>query len=101
MVATQCTDRLPFKIDVQTVRPRARRRDPHRGGTQGWVLVIVAHLASLLSVGAFVIGLTFGSIATAKRCIGSDAVHGQSVPAPDDGGGSHPGATEAVTRSVR
>jgi len=86
MVATQCTSRLPVKIDIPTIRPRARRRSPDGGGAQGWVLMVVAHLASLVSVGALVIGLTFGSIAMAKRCIGDDAT---------------PGTTEGVVGSVR
>jgi len=101
MGATQCTSHLPIQVDMQAIRPRARRPGPGRGGAQGWMLVVVAHLASLLSVGALVIGLTFGSIAAAKRCIGDGAAHGQAATAPDEDGGSRAGATQASTWSSR
>ena len=101
MAVMHCTHRLPIELDMRTIHLRARRQGPHRGGTQGRGLVVVAHLASLLSIGALVSGLTFGLIAMAKRCIGADAALALAAPAPDDGGSSRTGATDAVAGSSR
>ena len=97
MAAMQCMLRLQLQPDTQAIRRRARRRRAPRDDLAGRGLVVIAHLASLLSVGALVIGLTFGSIATARRLIGTAAASGDGVTAPEDGGGSRAGTTEAIT----
>lgn len=86
---------------MQARRRRSRRRGARRGGTPGRGLVIGAHLASLLSVAALVTGLTVGSIAMARRCIGSDAASGFAATAPEDGMRSRTGTTEPAARSSR
>ena len=101
MAAMQCMLRLQVQPDMQAIRCRALRRRAPRNDLAGRGLVVVAHLASLLSVGALVIGLTFGSIATARRLIGTAAASGDGVTAPEDGGGSRTGTTEAVAGSPR
>ena len=84
---------------MRSIRLCARRRGPPRGDTHDRWLLIVAHLASLLSVGALVIGLTFGSIALARRCIGAGAAPGLAAAALDDGGSSRSGTAETVAVS--
>ncbi len=101
MAATQCMLRLQIQQDTQAIRPRALHRGPPRDDTAGRRLVVVAHLAALLSVGALVIGLTFGSIAMARCCIGIAAASGAAATAPNNGGGSRTDTKEAVAGSSR
>ncbi len=101
MAAMQCTHRLPIEHDMQAIRPRAPRGGPPGEDATDRGLVIVAHLASLLSVGALVIGLALGSIAMARCFTGTAASPGLAATAPDDGGGSRTGTTETVAGSSR
>jgi len=96
MATMQCTPCVPIRLDMRTFRPRARRRGPPRGDTRDRRLLIVAHLASLLAVTTLVIGLTFGSIAVARRCIGSAAAPALAAALPDDGGGSRSATTATL-----
>ena len=97
----QCTHRLSIERDMHAIRPHAWLPGPRRDDTPGRGLVIVAHLASLLSIGALVIGLTFGSIAMARRCVGTDGASSPAATAPDDVGVSRTGMTETVAGSSR
>jgi hypothetical protein len=97
MPVLQCPQRLPIEHHPQAIRPRERRPGLPRHGAPDRGLVIVAHVASLLSVGAIVTGLTFGSIAVARRSVGAIAASGLAATAPEDGGRSRAGTTEAET----
>ena len=101
MAVMQCTHRLPIQQDTQAIRPRATRRRPPQDETAAQGLVIVAHLASLASVGAFVIGLTLGSIAMSRCFASADAVPGLAETAPDDETGLHTNATETAAGTSR
>ena len=101
MAAMQRTNRLPIEHDMRAIRPRTPRRGPPLDDMPGRGLVIVAHLALLLSVGALVIGLTLGSIALARRCIGTDAAPGLAAKARENGGGSRTGTTGTGAWSTR
>ena len=98
MVVMQCTlRRLPIEHDMQAIRPCATgRRPPDDAASLG--LVIVAHLASLASVGALVIALTLGSIAMARCFTSTDAVPGLAATAPDDEGGLRISTTAGSSR---
>jgi hypothetical protein len=85
MHATQPTTHRMLAHGIQANRPRRPRRSPARDDTHGPGLVIVAHVASLLSVAALIVGLTFASIAMARRCIGVDAASGPLARVRDDG----------------
>lgn len=101
MPVLQCPQRPPIEHHRQAIRPRARRRGSPRHGTPDRGLVIVAHVASLLSVGAVVTGLTFGSIAMARRCMVSEAVSGFAATASEDRGRSRTGTNETAAASSR
>ncbi len=86
MVIMQCTlHRLPIEHDMQAIRPCATRRSPPDDAAS-LGLLIIAHLASLASVGALVIGLTLGSIAMARCFTSTDAAPDLAATAPDDEG---------------
>ena len=97
MAAMQRMLRPQVQPDMQAIRRRALRRRAPRNDSAGRGLVVVAHLVSLLSVGVLVIGLTFGSIALAKRCIGPAAASGAAATPTDDRGGPRADTTEAAT----
>ena len=101
MAAMQPLLRLPIQQDTQSICRRALRRGAPRNESTSRGLVVVAHIVSLLSVGALVIGLTFGSVALARRCIGTAAASVAAAAATDDGGDSRTGPTKVVTGSPR
>lgn len=101
MPVLQCPQRQPTEHHPQAIRQRERRPGLPRHRTPDRGLVIVAHVASLLTVGAIVTGLTFGSIAVARRSVGAIAASGLVATAPADGGRSRAGTTEAETGSSR
>ena len=71
MAAVQRMLRRQVQPDTRATRRRARRRGAPPDDSTDRALVVVAHLVALLSVGALVVGLTFGSIALARYCIGT------------------------------
>ena len=97
MAAMQRMLRLQIQQDMRAIRRRAPRQGAPRDDSTGRGMVVVAHLVSLLSVGALVIGLTFGSIAMARCCIGPAAASGAAATPTDDRGGSRADTTEAAT----
>ena len=101
MAAMQRMLRPQVQPDTRAIRRRARRRGAPRDDSTGRGMVVAAHLVSLLSVGALVTGLTFGSIALARRCIGTAAASGVAATATGGGGGSRADTTEVVTGSPR
>lgn len=101
MAAMQRMLRLQIQQDMQAIhRPSVRRGAP-RDDSTGRGLVVIAHGVSLLSVGALVTGLTFGSMALARHCIGTTAAPGAAATATDDDGGSPADTTKIVTGSLR
>jgi hypothetical protein len=101
MAAMQPLPRLQIRRDTPAIWRRAPRRGAPRDESTSRGLVVVAHIVSLLSVGALVIGLTFGSVALVRHCIGTAAASVAAAAATDDGGGSRTGPTEVVAGSPR
>ncbi|HYP32076.1 MAG TPA: hypothetical protein VES00_09420 [Burkholderiaceae bacterium] len=86
---------------IQAVPPHAPCQGQPRHDKLGRGPVIVAHLASLLSVGLLVVGLTTGAIALARRYIDTGPAPDLAVTARDDGASTSTAAKETGAESSR